>query len=41
VLYLGACLMLFFGGAGKYSVDALIERSGNNEPRAQRKMARV
>ena len=25
VLYLGACLMLFFGGAGKYSVDALID----------------
>lgn len=28
VLYLGACLMMFFGGAGKYSVDALIDRPG-------------
>jgi len=43
VLYLGASLMLFFGGAGKYSVDALIERSCAKEekPRTQSRMAQV
>ena len=43
VLYLGACLMLFFGGAGKYSVDALIENSGAEEekPSSHASMARV
>jgi putative oxidoreductase len=31
VLYLGACVSLFFTGAGAFSADALIERSGKEE----------
>ena len=43
VLYLGACLMLFFGGAGKYSVDALIEssRAEEKKPNTKASMARA
>ena len=43
VLYLGACLMLFFGGPGKYSVDALIDSSGSpeKESSSHANMARV
>ena len=46
VLYLGALLMLFFGGAGRYSVDALLDPPGSesvdaHEPSERRTVARV
>jgi putative oxidoreductase len=42
VLYLGACLMLIFGGAGKYSVDALLDDTREEKRAAsQASMARA
>ena len=43
VLYLGGCLALFFGGAGKFSLDALLDRAGAEEkkPSSAEKMARA
>jgi hypothetical protein len=30
-LYIGACVALFFGGAGKFSVDAVIEHARHDK----------
>lgn len=38
VLYLAACIALFFAGAGRFSVDALLERS-ESEDRATAEVA--
>jgi putative oxidoreductase len=35
VLYMGACLALFFLGAGKFSIDGLIESAQENKRRAE------
>lgn len=37
VLYLGACVMLFFSGAGRFSIDGLIEgREGTKNEKGER-----
>ena len=43
VLYLGGCLMMIFGGAGRFSVDALLDRteSESSETAGRTSMARA
>lgn len=43
VLYLGGCIALFFSGAGKFSIDALLDRSRKEEKEraGEERMARA